>query len=733
MKKIIAVVLVVMMLMSVLGCSLVTSSAADTVTLEYKFAGEESTKAGFGEGTIYLSVSNSSMAGKYYIYWADNTKALEGYREICTLNPTANSTATYKLLDHVAIPPKATKLIAFRSDSAPSTKTVANATAVHTIHSAKINKNTEPLYTFGAFSDPQIANDDYGDGKYPFDEIHWKKALETFDKRGAEFLVSSGDIVNDQNGNVTYAIEYQRYQKLLAESPFANPVWESNGNHDVHVNWNSGAAAVSKPFVMGTGLDSTAATIKANKMYFETTEPKTGDHFIFMAQEGRFHTNKGEQFTDAQLAWLEGLLKKYDGDGKNIFIMEHANVEGWGSGDRASSPYLYDLGMKKSQSSTAKFIKLMETYKNCIIVTGHTHLELSAHLNYSDNNGTSAPMIHNSAIGGVRRLLSESATTTDRTPKEGLSEGYIVEVYPDSVIFYGMNLYSNVIMPDCTYIIPMSTSLIEQPTENPTEKPTVAPTEKPVLYGDVDFDGKVAVTDATEIQRHIAKVITLKEDQLKAAIVSGNESLTVMDATYIQKHVAKIITQFPVETKKAKDVAVTGADDVASLISTVKADLSKDYIYSSFDQYMKLKRVVKDLEASGDKSQAAYDKLNAAYDDYKKILSDIGVSTGGGGGGNTGSTIDVYFKNTLNWSTVNAYIWVDGGSAKVAWPGEAMQSVGDSVYKVSVPANVYNRIIFNGGSTQTVDLILSNTNNELFTPSTTSGGKYNCTTGTYTK
>ncbi len=738
MKKIIAVILVVMMLLSVLGCSLVTSSAADGVTLSYAFSGEESTKAGFAEGSITLSVTSSSMAGKYYLYWADNTKALEGYRQIGTVTATAGTPVKYKLLDHVAIPPKATKVIAIKSDSIPVDKTVAKATAVANIHSKKVNTNTEPLYTFGAFSDPQIANDDYGDGKYPFDEIHWAKALETFDKRGAEFLVSSGDIVNDQNGNVTYAIEYQRYQKLLAESPFANPVWESNGNHDVHVNWNSGAAAVSKPFVMGTGLDSTAATIKANKMYFETTEPKTGDHFIFLAQEGRFHTNKGEQFTDAQLNWLEGLLKKYDGDGKNIFIMEHANVEGWGSGDRPSSPYLYDLGMKKSQTSTAKFIKLMETYKNCIIVTGHTHLELSAHLNYSDNNGTSAPMIHNSAIGGVRRLLSENATTTDRTPKEGLSEGYIVEVYPDSVIFYGMNLYSNEIMPDCTYIIPMSTSLVEQPTEKQTEKPTEAPTEKPVLYGDVDFDGKIAVTDATAVQRHIAKVTTLNEEQLIAAAVAGEKDITVMDATYIQKHVAKIITQFPVEVKNAKNVAVTGADNVDSLISTVKADLSSNYIYSSFDQYMKLKRVVKDLEKSGDKSQAAYDKLNAAYDDYKKILSDIGVGTGGGGGGNTGDTIDVYFTNSLNWSTVNAYIWVDGGSAKVSWPGEAMEYVetnssGQKIYKVVVPANVYNRIIFNDGKTQTVDLTLSNANNQGFIPSNQSSGKYNCDTYVYSK
>lgn len=722
MKKIIAVALVVMMLVSVLSVSLVTSSAADGVTLSYAFGGEEYTKAGFAEGSITISVTSSSMAGNYYLYWADDTKALEGFRQIGTLNVSAGSSAKYKLLDHTAIPPKATKVIAIKSDSVPTDTTVANATAVTNIHSAKINKNTEPIYTFGAFSDPQLANDSYGESRYPNDEIHWAKALENFDKRGVDFLVSSGDTVNDQNGGVTYATEYKRYQKLLADSPFANPVWEANGNHDVHVNWKSTSPVLNKPFVMGTGINSDAASIKANKAYFEMTEPTTGDHFIFLAQEGGFYTNQGNQFSDAQLSWLEGLLKKYDGDGKNIFIMEHANVEGWGSGDKATAPYYYDLGMKTSQTSTAKFISLMETYKDCIIVTGHTHLELSAHLNYNDNNGTSSPMIHNSAIGGVRRLINGAV---NRDPVLGMCEGYIVEVYENCVIFYGTNLYYNEILPDCTYIIPTSTSAIEQPTTPPS-------TEKEILYGDVDLDGKVAVTDATAVQRHIAKAALLTGEQLIAAAVSGEEQITVMDATYIQQYIAKIISQFPVELKNAKDVAVTGTGDVSTLLSTAKADLSKHYVYSSFDQYMKLKKVVKELEKSGDNSQAAYAKLEAAYNDFTKILSDLGVSTGGG---TTDSTLNVYFTNSLNWSTVNAYLW-EGSTPKASWPGEPMEyvetnSMGQKIYKITVEANQYSNIIFNNGSVQTVDLPLSNTNNEGFFPTTQSSGKYNCDTYVY--
>lgn len=734
MKKITAVLLVVMMLVSVFACSFVTSNAASGVTLTYTFAGEESMQAGFAEGTIRLSVTESSAAGTYYIYWADSKGALEGYRHITSMTVNSGATGAYKLLDHTAIPPQATQLIAIKANSAPSDKSVTVAAATSTLPNAKRIKTSSVIYTFGAFSDPQLANDSYGEGRYPHDETHWAKALENFDKRGVDFLVSSGDIVNDQNGGKTYATEYKRYQKILADSPFVNPVWEANGNHDVHVTWQHNVKNVlNKPFVMGTGINSDAASIKANKAYFEMTEPTTGDHFIFLAQEGGFYTNEVEQFSDAQLSWLEGLLKKYDGDGKNIFIMEHANVEGWGSGDKASAPYYYDLGMKKSQSSTAKFIKLMETYKDCIIVTGHTHLELSAHLNYSDNGGTSSPMIHNSAIGGVRRLINGSV---NRDPVLGMSEGYIVEVYENCVIFNGINLYYNEIMPDCSYIIPTTTSVIEQPTEKPSEtvKPTetqVPPTQSSVLYGDVDLDGKIAVTDATAVQRHIAKVATLSSEQLTAALVSGEEQLTIMDATFIQQYIAKLIKKFPVEETSSKAVAMTQAGDVSALLSTAKADLSANYVYSSFDQYMNLKKVVKELETSGDKSQVAYDKLNAAYEDFKKILSDLGVGTGG----NTGGTINVYFTNNLNWSVVNAYVW-EGSTPKVAWPGEAMDYVetnsqGQKIYKITIEANKYSNIIFNNGTTQTVDLVLSNTNNEGFYTTTQSNGKYNCDTYVY--
>ena len=474
---------ILIMLSSIAVLSVVNIFAAGT-SISYSFA---NSKAGYAQGTITLKADD----GKYYLYWADSTKALADYGEIGSVTVSAGQ-GSFTMPKYTAIPADATKLIAVKGSSEPTiaNRTVAKASAVYTVPSNKMLSvdTSDALYTFGAISDPQLANDSYGSGSYPYDETHFAKALETLANRNVNFTVSSGDTVNDQNGSQTYVEEFRRYQRLLADSSYCNPIYEANGNHDVGTVWdkNGNYYNDNTPFVTGTGLDSVKSTINARKPYFEITEPNTGDHFIFMALEGGFYTNKGTQFSKAQLDWLEGLLKKYNGDGKNIFIIEHANIGGWGSGDKLTTPYYYDLALVKTNSDVARFVKLMETYKDCVIITGHTHLELSAQYNYSDNNGTSAVMIHNSAIGGVRRLVNGSI---DRTAVEGLSEGYIVEVYEDCILFNGTNLYYNETMPTCCYIVPMTTSENDNPEEEETTEVETKPLKDTVTITIKDMTG----------------------------------------------------------------------------------------------------------------------------------------------------------------------------------------------------------------------------------------------------
>ncbi|MBQ2687474.1 MAG: starch-binding protein [Clostridia bacterium] len=459
MKRFVSLLLAVLIMLSSIATLSAINIFAASGSISYSFT---NTKAGYAQGTVTVKGDN----GTYWLYWADNTKALSNYSEVASLTVSAGQ-GTFTMPKYTAIPADATKLIAIKSSSEPSeaNRTVANASAVYSVPASK-KLDSQLLYTFGAISDPQL--DNQSTTRYPYDEVHLKAALETLASRKVDFTVSSGDTVNDQDGPKSYAQEYKTYQRILADSSYAAPIYEALGNHDVGSNWYTSSTNNNAPFIKATGLNGNKATINAGKPYFEVTEPTTGDHFIFMALEGGFYTNKNTQFSTAQLDWLEGLLKKYNGDGKNIFIIEHANIAGWGSGDKLTTPYYYDLGLVKTNPDVSRFIKLMETYKDCVIITGHTHLELSAQYNYSDNNGTSAVMIHNSAIGGVRYI--NSSGDVQREPAIlGLSEGYIVEVYEDFVLFNGTNMYYNETMPQCSYIVPMSTSERDENDPLPTE------------------------------------------------------------------------------------------------------------------------------------------------------------------------------------------------------------------------------------------------------------------------
>ncbi len=76
----------------------------------------------------------------------------------------------------------------------------------------------------------------------------------------------------------------------------------------------------------------------------------------------------------------------------------------------------------------------------------------------------------------------------------------------------------------------------------------------------------------------------------------------------------------------------------------------------------------------------------------------------------TGMSGTVYFKNTANWSTVNAYVWIGGTETSIqAWPGQAMTKVKDNIYKYTISGD-YNMIIFNNGGDQTVDLTIPGAN-----------------------
>lgn len=124
---------------------------------------------------------------------------------------------------------------------------------------------------------------------------------------------------------------------------------------------------------------------------------------------------------------------------------------------------------------------------------------------------------------------------------------------------------------------------------------------------------------------------------------------------------------------------------------------------------------------------------NSAYTQYK-------FNNGASAESNTyylvePETFTVYFTNIYGWKNLHAHFWNTSGG-NTAWPGLEMTFVekndqNQDVYKINVPVNTYNCVIFNnkGAGIQTATLPLSGVDNEGFYPLSGTGQNVEC--GTY--
>ena len=62
--------------------------------------------------------------------------------------------------------------------------------------------------------------------------------------------------------------------------------------------------------------------------------------------------------------------------------------------------------------------------------------------------------------------------------------------------------------------------------------------------GDVNRDGKVTISDVTAIQRHLAEIEPLTDEQLALADTDGDGEVTIDDATLIQMYLAEYDVTF---------------------------------------------------------------------------------------------------------------------------------------------------------------------------------------------
>lgn len=518
--------------------------------LTYEFKGDERDKAGFAEGKITLS---SVSDGRYKLYWADDKKALDGFYEIASLN--VKGSASFNFKDHNAIPANATKLIACAGENT----SVSSAAAVYDIPKSKQlkYKSADANYSFMSYSDIHI---DRADSQYyKFSELHFKKALETAERRKTDFIITAGDNVTNAEGP---GAEFDKYQEILSDSGYTGYVYEGGGNHELRTG---NRKTLLSAFINATGLDSKDETIAENKPYYTFEEPKTGDLFIFMALEYKYNPQEGDEFSKKQLDWLERILKKNYGKNKNIYLIEHALIESYGAGDDEDNYYTVPLSPK--YKSTVRFRDILQKYPELIWISGHTHIAFKYGYNYSNMSDTSCNMIHDSSVCCPTLLNYNShnlsyAAASDEDKKD-LTEGYYVQVFDDASVFYGENLYYDKIYPSASYIVESCRKTYKKSADGDTS----ITASKGFVFGTVD-----------DIISYAEQVFTLPKS-LKC------ENITDKDINELSKKSKKLLNDL--------------------------------YTFSSYDSYINLKRAVKNVPDSNDKNKT-YRELSDAYLDFLK-------------------------------------------------------------------------------------------------------------------
>lgn len=83
--------------------------------------------------------------------------------------------------------------------------------------------------------------------------------------------------------------------------------------------------------------------------------------------------------------------------------------------------------------------------------------------------------------------------------------------------------------------------ILTEPTEATDGVAETLPSFDTALAGDANGDGKISIADATVIQKYLAKVGEISEENMKFADLNGDGKITVADATIIQKKLAGIL------------------------------------------------------------------------------------------------------------------------------------------------------------------------------------------------
>lgn len=424
---------------------------SDTAVIEYDFSNDASGSAA-GEITVTAAVD-----GNYNIYWGDEngeklfievgeTKAY--YSELATVDVDGGK-GEYEVQSFTAIPEGAETILAYRCGI---------LTGKADIPEEKLADYGEKTYSFGALSDVHFNR---YNGSLSGDDacLTFPNALNFIEYFDVELVGISGDISADGERDA-----FEKFNTITSDYGF--PVYTCTGNHDVSddytlENWqelmNAGVYGENKADgvkdVAENGLDFVYAPAGAD-----------GDVFIFLSQF-QWHYNEvySRILTDEQLDWLEKQLETYKDTTVYLFFHTFLNnpVEGenlnMGEGNLENNVGRhYDLAFTHGCPDEVRFRGMMDKYENVVFFNGHSHWaydmqKFNPNLNIADYNGEYATMVHISSVSSPRRTTANVDDSSEHYMRS--SEGMIVTVYEDKIVFNAVDFLKGEMLAYATYVI----------------------------------------------------------------------------------------------------------------------------------------------------------------------------------------------------------------------------------------------------------------------------------------
>lgn len=364
----------------------------------------------YGGGTV--TISSCDLYGDCCLYWADENGILDNTKPLSEMFVSKYRNNELKLHEKLFIPEGAVYLKAYIDN---------NEVLSYTLPEEKRfseKQYGEKLYSFGQLSDVHQIN--YPD-KFPH-------ALDYFELYGCEMVNICGDITQENTEE-----ELKLYKETADK--YSMPIYVSSGNHDV-----SG------------GLRADWETYTGCPMYY--TVEHGDDVFLYMGMN-EWKSGMTKPFTDKEMLWLEGELKKYKD--KRVFLQEHLFLDNTvgNLANMTTGETLYPASniMQTTGTQDIKLRSLLKKYKNVIHFSGHSHWKyylqkFNSDLNIFDGGGEYCTMVHVSSC----TVPIESDGTT-RVTDSTASEGYVVDVYKDYVVFKAMDFINDENISEATYVV----------------------------------------------------------------------------------------------------------------------------------------------------------------------------------------------------------------------------------------------------------------------------------------